>query len=58
MLGQYRTQLQKVADPNLRRTVIDEETGEEFLLTDEELNVLMRIESGRFATPFADEEIV
>ena len=58
MLGQYRTQLQKALDPNIRRTVVDEETGEEFLLTDEELNVLMRIESGRFATPFADEEIV
>lgn len=58
MIGSYRTKLQKVSDPNIRRTVIDEETGEEFLLTDEEINVLMRLESGRFPTPFSDEEFV
>ena len=58
MIGEYRSQLQKYADPNIRRTVIDEETGEQFLLTDEEINVLMRVESGRFPTPFSDEEYV
>jgi hypothetical protein len=58
MLKPLRTKLQKMADPAIRRTVRDEETGEEFQLTDEELQLLIRIESGRFPTAHADDEIV
>lgn len=58
MITPLRTKLQKVADPNIRRTVINEETGEEFQLTDEELQLLMRVETGHFPTSYSDEEIV
>ncbi|KAH7829698.1 putative ribosome biogenesis protein BOP1 [Monocercomonoides exilis] len=46
-----------MADPAVRRTIRDDETGEEIQLTDEELQVLLRIESGRFPSLHSDDPI-
>ncbi|KAA6404006.1 MAG: hypothetical protein EZS28_000474, partial [Streblomastix strix] len=56
MLGQYRTQIQRAVDPLTRRTVHDDETGEDIVLTNEEIELLMRISNGAFATEQSDRE--
>ncbi|KAJ4458137.1 putative Ribosome biogenesis protein BOP1 [Paratrimastix pyriformis] len=52
-----RTQLQKVIDPNFRRTVVDEETGEETVLSDQELDMLFRIQEGKYYSSNVGEEM-
>ncbi|GFU64545.1 ribosome biogenesis protein bop1 [Trichonephila clavipes] len=43
--------LSKMDDPNYWRTVINKMTGEKVVLTDEDLDIIQRIQSGKYPTP-------
>jgi hypothetical protein len=58
MIGKLKTKLQQISDPKLRRTIVDEEGDKLFELTDEELELVMRVENGQFAHSSADKEFV
>jgi hypothetical protein len=56
MITKFKSKLQQISDPKLRRTIVDEKGEKLFELTDEEMELLMRVENGQFATKGADQE--